>query len=365
MKVFVITDNLMKGGKERRLLELLRSFDKEENIEIKLVILRDKIEYPEIFELKHTELIVLKRRIKKDLFVFVQIWNLIKSFKPDVIHSWGSMPSIYTFLIAFILRVPFINAMITNSKCKKYSSEWLRAKITFPFSDIVLSNSKAGLIAYKAPIKKARVIYNGFNMDRITNLENAKNIRQRYSISTKYVVGMVAAFHPRKDYETFLEVAHEISSHNSDVTFLAIGDGKKLEYYQQKYKDNNRIIFTGNSNKVESLINIFDIGVLLTNSNNHLEGISNSIIEYMALGKSVIATRGGGTDELISHMKNGVLIDSLSKSQFKNAISELLDSIELREQLSKRANQQIKDQFSIESMSNKTLKLYQEILKAN
>ncbi|MCW3786242.1 glycosyltransferase [Plebeiibacterium sediminum] len=362
MRVFIITDNLMKGGKERRLMELLRYFDKENNIKTKLVILRDRIDYPEVYGLQHTELVILKRKIKKDPFVFFQILKIIKEFKPQIIHSWGSMPSIYSFLIAHFKKIAFVNAMITNSKCKKYGSEWLRAKITFPFSNIVLSNSYAGLRAYKAPLDRGKVIHNGFNFSRLENLKDANEIRSKYSIKTSIVIGMVAAFHPRKDYSNFLEVANEICKINEDVTFLAIGDGESKKDFEQKYKENDRIVFTGNVNNVESVINVLDIGVLLTNSNNHLEGISNSLIEYMALGKSVIATKGGGTDELIINNENGLLIEPMSKIAFSSALKKLIGSHELRVSISKKAHLQIKENFSIESMGNKTIELYQELL---
>ncbi len=362
MRVFIITDNLMKGGKERRLMELLRYFDKESNIKTKLVILRDKIDYPEVYGLQQTELVVLKRKIKKDPFVFFRILKIIKEFNPQVIHSWGSMPSIYTFLIAHFKKIAFVNAMVTNAKCKKYGSEWLRAKITFPFSNIVLSNSYAGLKAYKAPLDRGKVIYNGFNFSRLGDLEDVDAIRSKYSIRTSIVIGMVAAFHPRKDYFSFLEVANEICKINEDVTFLAIGDGDSKKDFEQKYKENDRIVFTGNVNNVESVINILNIGVLLTNSNNHLEGISNSLIEYMALGKSVIATKGGGTDELIVHNENGLLIEPMSKTAFSSALKKLIESDELRDLFSKKAQLHIKENFSIESMGKQTKELYQALL---
>ena len=173
---------------------------------------------------------------------------------------------------------------------------------------------------------------------------------------------MVAAFHSRKDYETYLEVADEFCHENKNVSFMAIGDGESKNYYENKYKDNDRIIFTGNVNNVESIVNMIDIGVLLTNSDNHLEGISNSIVEYMAFRKGVIATQGGGTNELIVNKENGLLIESMSKQSYRSALNEMIDSPELRMSLSKRAQKDIQDKFSIEEMANKTLALYNELL---
>ena len=137
-------------------------------------------------------------RIKKDPLVFFRILKLARKFQPDIIHSWGSMPSIYTFLIAKLLRARFINAMITNARHKTYGPEWWRAKITFPFSDAIASNSYAGLREYGVSGKKGVVLYNGFAFDRLLNLEAPEAIRQEFALHTPYVVAMVGAFHPRK-----------------------------------------------------------------------------------------------------------------------------------------------------------------------
>jgi glycosyltransferase involved in cell wall biosynthesis len=89
-----------------------------------------------------------------------------------------------------------------------------------------------------------------------------------------------------------------------DICFLLIGDGENIERCKYLVKDlpTENIKFLGRQNDAESIINIFDIGVLTTNIRIHREGISNSIIEYMAMGKPVIATQGGGT--LLSSLLN-------------------------------------------------------------
>ena len=92
------------------------------------------------------------------------------------------MPSVYALPIAKICQgVKFINAMISNAVCEKGSKSWVRAKIDFPFSDVIVSNSKAGLIAHNAPLKKSKVIHNGFNFNRVSNLETEDAIREKFS----------------------------------------------------------------------------------------------------------------------------------------------------------------------------------------
>ena len=88
-----------------------------------------------------------------------------------------------------------------------------------------------------------------------------------------------------------------------DITFIAVGDGPYLSDYQRKVRESNcsNVVFTGMQSDVESIINIFDIGILLTDTIKYGEGISNSIIEYMALKIPVIATYDKGTSEIINN----------------------------------------------------------------
>lgn len=355
----MITDNLMRGGKERRMIELLRSFENIANIKITLVILKNIVEYKEIFLFKNTQLIVIPRKFKKDPLVFQKLWNIVSQIGPSIIHSWGSMPSVYIVFIAFFKKIPLVNGMVVNAKCTPFSQDWIRSKITFPFSKIVLSNSQAGLKAYSVNEKKGIVVYNGFNFDRTNNLSPKELIRKQFQINTPYVVGMIAAFHPRKDYETFLQVAKEICHIRNDITFVAIGDGENRKQFQVKYEDLKNIVFTGQIQGIESVINILNVGVLLTNTSKHYEGISNAILEMMAFGIPVIATSGGGTDEIIFNNLTGYLIAPKSKEQLKSKILTLIENKTLNEYIGNKSKYLIKTKFSIDIMRQSILNLYQ------
>ena len=87
---------------------------------------------------------------------------------------------------------------------------------------------------------------------------------------------------------------------------LAIGENLKSFESMIPIEFKDKIIFTGKQKHVESIINIFDIGVLCS---CYGEGISNTIMEYMALGKPVIATDCGGNKEIVVHNVTGFLIE--------------------------------------------------------
>ena len=279
-------------------MELLKGFKSMTDLKLELIIISKNIHYNELDEL-NIKFHIIERGRKKDPGVFLKIWKLYKKFKPEIIHAWGSMSAIYVLPTVILSKVKYINSMITNATKPKFPDEnWVRSKITFPFSDVILTNSYAGIKAYKVSKKKAVVIHNGFNANRIKKLESKEEIKRRFNIKTPYVVGMVGAFDHRKDYQTFIEAAKELILRRSDITFIMIGDGPNLTNCKQSWenKKNNNIIFAGKQTDIESIVNVFNIGVLTTNFYKHKEGISNSIMEYMALGKPVIASRRGGTE---------------------------------------------------------------------
>lgn len=134
------------------------------------------------------------------------MYKMAREWRPDIIHVWGSMPAVYAVPIAKHFNVKLINTMIADAPETLCWRTKLRAILTFPFSDIIQANSRAGLNSYRVK-KRGHVINNGYDMNRTLNLESKDAIRERYGIHTKCVVGMVACFRRHKDYETLVVAA--------------------------------------------------------------------------------------------------------------------------------------------------------------
>ena len=363
MKVLFIIESLIRGGKERRLIELLRSFEQSNyKVCFTLILLKDELRYPEIHRLKNTKLIILKRKRKKSFSTFIKLFKHVKIDRPDIIQSWGGMSSVYVAPIALMLRIPFVNAMITNSYCPRYSKTWIRSRMTFPFSNIILSNSIAGLNAYKVRGNKKVVIHNGFNFDRLNVIENIVDFKNKYGIKTKYVISMVAAFYPRKDYNTFFESAEKIVQKKEDVSFIAAGEGILFDELYSKY-NSDRIIFTGKLNHIETLLHITDIGVLLSNPDAHGEGISNSILETMAFGKPIIASDNGGNNEIIIDKETGFILPSNDVKMLCSKIEYLLNNQYIRMKMGELSKKRIHEYFSTDKLAHEYYKLYKNLTK--
>ena len=363
MKILHFTDSLRSGGKERQLIELLKglSSGKDKDIVCELAVMSRDVHYTALNSL-NVKVHYLIRNKKKDARSFLKLFKLCKEVKPDIIHTWNSMTSVYAMPIATIFGISLVNGMIRDapSKLGLFGKEWIRSKLTFPFSDVIVSNSYAGLNSYKVTSRKGACIHNGFDSHRIKNLRDKETVRRKFSISTEKVVGMVASFSNNKDYETFISAAQMALKKRDDVTFLAIGDGEKLEKCKKLVRPRfqSKVKFLGKQQDVESIVNIFDIGVLATYS----EGISNSIIEYMALGKPVVATKCEGTKELVPNGKTGFLVKPHDVEDMCKRIGQLLEDNKLTSKMGKAGRERIEKHFNLEKMTNAFIELYGKLI---
>lgn len=361
MRILFFIDCLRAGGKERRLIELMKAIKSDPEIDFELAIMNKDIHYKEAFNLG-ININYLIRGTRKDLSVFAKLYRLCKRYKPDIIHCWDSMTAIYCAPVCRILQIKCVNGMVVDSpgERKILYKPWVRARITFPFSNLIIGNSTAGLEAYNAPRKRSIVIYNGFNFDRIKNIKSGSKIREELNINSELIVGMVAAYSEFKDFPTYFKAAHLVLNNRKNVIFLAIGMNTDSEltrsHIDEKYLSHFRLL--GKRSDIESYVNIMDIGVLAT----YTEGISNSIMEYMALGKPVIATDGGGTNEIIEDQKTGFLVKPSDPVELAEKISILLQDQMLRSEMGKRGEARIHEAFSIGTMTEKYLTACKKLL---
>lgn len=268
------------------------------------------------------------------------------------------MTTFYAIPSKILCRAPLISSLISDStrKYNGFSPYTYLLNTNIYFSDVVLSNSKAGLTAYKINSPKARVIYNGVHLGRFQPEIDIKKVKNEIGVKTNYMVVMVASFSTFKDYDLFLDTAIETGKMRNDVTFVGVGDGSEWERINKRIEDENinNVILTGKMKNVERIIASSDIGILCTKS----EGISNSIIEYMALGKPVIATDvSGGSRELITDSETGFCTER-SYERVVNLINTLLDDDDLRSSMGNRGRNRIKAEFSIDRMAKEFQFLY-------
>src|SRR5690606_32841018 len=367
IRVLFFIGALDVGGKERRLIELMHFLKQSGKYEMKVVVTRPNAPLPK-FSTLNIEMIQLKSSpIAGKLNYVFDFYKIVKSFRPHLIHTWGRMQTLYAIPASLLSKIKLVNGQITDAPPKRSFIHSQIDRINFKFSEIILSNSHAGLQAFHPPLNKALVIYNGLDLNRFTNLADKESVRKRYDIRTKYLILMVANFSPRKDYETFFRIGNLVTKNRQDITWMGVGymeEGSDLvKKCREIIGDSPFVRMHQQIFDVEALINCSDIGVRFSNENIHGEGISNSIIEYMALEKPVVANEAGGTREVVLHNDNGYLINGQSDEEVRDLILGLVGNKDLTQSFGRAGRSRIEQDFSLSAMGQAFCALYYKVLR--
>ena len=365
-RILLFIGCLGSGGKERRLVELLTCLVKENKYEFLVAMTRDEIVYTHFFTLNVPYMVLEKKWKKYDPRTFWQFYRLCRQFRPDIIHTWGRMQTMYSLPASRALNIPLVNSQITGAptKNRKWSLNALIDRINFFYSDSILSNSYAGMDVYLPPAGKSRVIHNGINLQRFEHLQTVGDVRRKYNIATPHMVIMAATISEYKDYRLFYKVAEQVTRWRRDITFIGaggyVGDDTEYRNLLAWSAGNTNIRFTGRVNEVESLINASTLGVLFSRNG---EGISNSIMEYMSLSKPVIANNTGGNKELVFPGVNGYLINHDNVHEIADLVTTLVDNPALCAAFGKKGREIIESKFSLQSMGRGFQEVYSQVLE--
>jgi glycosyltransferase involved in cell wall biosynthesis len=249
--------------------------------------------------------------------------KLIKKNDYDLIHAWFGIPCGF---LALLLRktyivslrgsdVPFHNPRfeILDKFLFKHLSKivWRKAKL------IVANSEGLKKLAQKtSPKQKIEVVYNGIDTQEFKPLKNKKNSKKLKII----FMGRLAII---KGIDYLLKALGKLKS--KDFTLTLIGDGKEKENLKElaeNLKIDKKVKFLGSipHRKILKYYQESDLFVLPSLN----EGMSNTLLEAMAVGLPVIATNTGGSKELIK--ENGFIVDKASSNGLKNVIQKFIDN---------------------------------------
>lgn len=363
----MVIESLRIGGKERQALELFKALRLIPDLDVQVIVLEKKdgsYALPKegnafhFGESDENGWLTCSRRIIR----------FCRSHRPDILHTWGIMPTLYSLPAAKRMNIKVLNGSIRFAiPFRPFSREWLAAKISYRLSNIVVANSLAGLRAQgQTDPQKCYVVHNGFDWERTRTRSTVPVPGTIPEISTRYAVGMVGSFNDAKDHATFIDAATRVLRARKDVTFLCVGEGPNLQAIRDAVpKEYSAFIhFTGKLDPVEPLERMLDVGVLACNTKGHAEGISNTIMEYMAFAKPVVATDSGGNREIIEDHVTGFLTRPFAAADLAARISALLDNEDLRRKMGNAGKERIDREFSVTRMSQKYLGLYRKMLHA-
>lgn len=353
MKILFCIDSLGCGGRERRMtrtLLALVSFYPENDYY--LAIMHGDIFYREVVS-QSERIKILNLNATTNLSRVTSFFRIILKIRPDVIQTWTLKESVIAGFFKFFFNYTVIASYIAD--CFGVRSHRMLHWLTNHAADAIVSNSKSGLEAYKVLPSKRICIPNCYSFSE-PNGEEIQKLKKHFSTDKNKIIISVANIQQNKDYKTFLSVAEKVIQEKQDSVFLAVGGGNDLDHYRKQVATHlqDRIIFTGYRKDIESLVDISNVAVLFS----FTEGISNSILEYMAHGKPVVACGGGGLLETVFDGINGFLFPSGDVDGATKAILFLLNNPDKAISMGQAGNEMLHKIYAPENVAKSYFNLY-------
>lgn len=208
-----------------------------------------------------------------------------------------------------------------------------------------------------------RLVYNGIPLDAVRpNAESSLRARRALGVPDGHlVVGHVATMTAKKGQADLLRAAQDVLRTMPEVTFVVVGKGPlegDLADLARQLGIASRVIFTGYLPEPLAAIGAFD---LLALASIH-EGLPTVAIEAQALGVPVVATRVGGTSEVVEDGVTGLLVPPRRPGELAGALLALLGDGERRREMGAAAERLAHERFDIRRRVREVEDLYRELL---
>jgi glycosyltransferase involved in cell wall biosynthesis len=226
---------------------------------------------------------------------------------------------------------------------------------------------KEWLIGEGYDAAKIVVIPNGVELSRFDRVDGGESPFRGLGIPHGApVVLVVSRLNPLKGLETFLQAAALVATEFPTVRFVIVGDTNPNErpYWSTltsltvRLGLTDRLTFAGLRRDVPQLLSAATISVMPSLN----EALSNVVLESMAAGAPVVATRVGGTPEAIADGVNGLLVPPGNPAAMASAMAALLRDPSRARRLGDAARRSIDERFSMERMVSATAQLYEALL---
>jgi glycosyltransferase involved in cell wall biosynthesis len=283
----------------------------------------------------------------------------------DVLHAHKFGSNVWGTLIGRLVRVPVVLAHEQSWASARFSAAGPRVRAFIDreligrYSDIFFAVSRAD--------RRRMIEVEGVDPRRICVMPNSvpsrppsgNDVRAELGITRSApVVVTVCQLRPEKALEVLVEAAASLRVSFPELHVLIAGDGaerqKLLDQIAAEGLDHN-VLLLGTRRDVPDLLAAADVAVCCSD----FEGTPLSVMEYMAAGKPVVATRVGGLPEVIDHEKHGLLVEPRDAPALAEALGALLSDPARARTMGARARDRQQIEFDLDTTMRNLEQLYE------
>ena len=284
--------------------------------------------------------------------------EIILKEKVDIVHARSRVPAWIAFFACRKTNASFITTCHGYYQSRWFSQVMGWSKLVIVPSQVI---GRHMITEYHVPPENIRCI------PRSVDLEKFNVPREDKAGKSEFVIGIIGRITPLIGHMSFLKAMAKVIRNMPYVKVWVIGDAPKdkdihkreIEQLVERLGIKGQVDFLGNRQDVPELLSKMDALVLSTITQ---EAFGRVILEAQAAGVPVVATKVGGVVDIIDDEETGLLVQPKDVDAMAQAVMRLLRDPELCQRLVVRAKEKLKQQFTLEQMAEKTLKVYEELL---
>jgi glycosyltransferase involved in cell wall biosynthesis len=316
--------------------------------------------------------------ILKNLLILVPniygLISLIKKYRVQILHS-NNMALIAPGIAAKIAKVPciyHIREIIRHPKIASIIYPYLITKLADKI--ICISEAVAEMFRrFKLNENFLYVIYDGIDLREFHPEVDGSKLRKELNLDSETpLVGIVGRISRRKGHIYFIEASRIIKDEIPEAKFIVVG---WIDSEFKKYRDllnmlikrveelglKDDFYFLGNRRDVPEIMKALNVHVMASASYAAPEPFGRVIVESMAIGTPVVATRDGAVPEIIND-RNGILVPIQNPQAIAEGVIKLLKNKDLHTTLSQNAIKTVQEKFNVVNSTRQIINIYEEIL---
>jgi sugar transferase (PEP-CTERM/EpsH1 system associated) len=318
----------------------------------------------------HVEVHTLHKHRGHDVRAFLRLVALLRRIRPRIVHSrnWAAFDAVAA---AYMARVPVVihgehGREISDPEGQNRRRNGAR-RLCAPIIDrfVAVSDDLRRWLVERLHIAGSKVttIHNGVDLGRFSHQDQLESRVTVGIPASAQVIGTVGRLDPVKDQAGLIRAFARLASTRPQAMLVIAGDGPcrgELEALVVALGLERRVRLLGSRSDIPVVLGALDVFALPSIA----EGISNTLLEAMATGLPVVATRVGGNPELVEDGRTGILVPVRDESALAAALDGYLDDGHLRTLHGKGARERVVQHFSLERMGHAYTELYTDLLAA-
>ncbi|HEY2151018.1 MAG TPA: glycosyltransferase [Vicinamibacterales bacterium] len=313
------------------------------------------------------DLIPIAPRSEMDLPAAWKFSRLLKRLQPDVIHAHDPHGVAFASLALSLgsgsrapIRPPaLVAARRVDFHLKGNSfSRWKYRQV-----DRFIAASEAirlMLVADGIEDERTVTVHEGIDVDHVLAAPPVNIHEALFLPHGAAVVGNVAALVPHKGQRYLIDAARLVVQQLPDTRFVILGEGELREHLEKQVHDyhlEKHVLLPGFRTDVIGCVKSFDLFAM----SSVTEGLGTSLLDAMACGRPIVATRAGGIPEIVDDEVTGLLVPPRDPHAMAEAIVRTLKDPALRQRMSGAGFDRVRDRFTVERMVAETAAVYQQV----